>query len=108
MIKLSTCVCIALFLAPSLAQAEAYLDIGLAAAKADYVYAVKQECGVNAANKYYCTSHIREVSGVMGAVEIGYTEDSYTVYYSHLSLINDKDGRGLNMLGIKKRIRLFD
>jgi len=97
---------VVVFAVCTVAHAEAYLDVGLGVAKSDYSYQVSQKCYDW---HYGCSSYTaKPVDGYMGTVEAGYTSGSYTIYYSHTSIINERDGRGLNMLGVKKRIKLFE
>lgn len=87
--------------------AETYVDIGLGIADSSYGYDVSISCQYDAWYAY-CSANAEPFRGVVGTVEAGYTKNGFTVYASHTSIINEKDSKGLNILGIKKRIRLFE
>lgn len=88
--------------------AEGYVEIGAGLADSDYAYEITQGCEQKSFTKISCVATPTNLRGVVGTVEFGYTSRTWTVYFSHTSLINEKDGSGMNILGVKKRIKLFE
>lgn len=92
----------------SFGMAEVYVDAGFGYAITSYSYENNLSCGYDNLARFQCSTSSKEVEGIIFDVELGYTKGNMTYFFRHTSLPLEYDGRGFNLIGFKKRFKVFE